>query len=283
MDLVDTHCHIQSAGNAAGERTTREIWAKNPALVGDKLVENARNAGVTRLLCVGCDLEDSRLAIEFVQKQKHCWASAGIHPHEAQSYAGQAAKLGKFAALATQPKVVAIGECGFDFYYQHSPRTAQIEVLKFQIELAVKHELPLIFHVRGGQQNPDSMSSQTGAFDDFWSVFDSYQGIRGVLHSFTDSAENLKKALARGLYIGVNGIATFTKSPAQLDVYRGIPLEKLLLETDAPFLTPTPYRGNINEPKQVATIADFVARLRSENRQALAEATTSNARTLFGI
>ena len=178
--------------------------------------------------------------------------------------------LKEFSELATQPKVVAIGECGFDFYYNHSPKEAQIEVLKFQIELALEHNLPLVFHVRE-------------AFDDFWPLFDSYRGVRGVLHSFTDSKENLDKALERDLYIGVNGIATFAKNPAQLDVYRAIPLQKLLLETDAPFLTPTPYRGTINEPKRVGTVADFVADLRGENRENLSAATTSNAQTLFGI
>jgi TatD DNase family protein len=172
--------------------------------------------------------------------------------------------------LATAPKVVAIGECGLDYYYGHSPKEKQIEVMKFQIELAMKHDLPVIFHVRD-------------AFDDFWPVFDSYTGVRGVLHSFTDSAENLHKAMARDLYIGVNGIATFAKKPEQLAVYREVPLQKLLLETDAPFLTPVPYRGNINEPKRVRTIMEFLAGLRGEDRDVLARATTRNVQKLFGI
>lgn len=271
MELVDTHCHIQSAGlKGAGERGTSEMWSKNPALTGDLLVSEASAVGVTRLICVGCDLNDSLLAIDFVQNRENCWASIGLHPHEAQHYAGNQAKLDEFSALVKQPKVVAIGECGFDFYYNHSPKAAQIEILKFQMELAIEHDLPMIFHVRE-------------AFEDFWPLFDSYRGLRGVVHSFTDSAENLGKAMERGLYIGVNGIATFAKNPAQIEVYRTIPMQKLLLETDAPFLTPTPYRGTINEPKRVGTLADFLAKLRSEDRQVLAAATTSNARSLFGI
>ncbi|MDB5170565.1 MAG: Preprotein translocase [Candidatus Saccharibacteria bacterium] len=270
MELVDTHCHIQSAGLTSGERSTRELWAKNPALTADSLVSDAAKAGVTRLICVGCDLEDSKLAVNFVQNHDTCWASIGLHPHEAQHYAGNQAQLDEFAALVTQPKVVAIGECGFDFYYNHSPKEAQVEALKFQLELALKHDLPLIFHVRE-------------AFDDFWPIFDSYSDIRGVLHSFTDSAENLQKAIERGLYVGINGIATFAKDPAQLDVYRAVPAQRLLLETDAPFLTPTPYRGSINEPKRVRDVADFVAELRGEDREVLAATTTSNARALFGI
>lgn len=270
MQLTDTHCHIQSAGLAEGERVTRELWAKLSNATGDELVERAKTGSVTRLLCVGCDLEDSRLAVDFAQSRQWCWATIGIHPHEAQHFAGQNDRLQEFAALVRQPKVVAIGECGFDFYYNHSPKAAQIAVLRFQIELALKHNLPLIFHVRE-------------AFDDFWPVFDSYQGIKGVLHSFTASADNLAKGLERGLYIGVNGIATFAKDPALLDVYRSIPAEKLLLETDAPFLTPTPYRGSINEPRHIGTIAEFLANLRGEDLSQLATATTRNAQTLFGL
>ncbi|HVV25758.1 MAG TPA: TatD family hydrolase [Candidatus Saccharimonadales bacterium] len=270
MELVDTHCHIQSAGLSRGERTTRELWAKAPELTGDAIIKNAVRAGVMRLVCVGCDLADSRLAVEFVQDRPQCWASIGIHPHEAQHYASRPDKLDEFAALATQPKVVAIGECGLDYFYAHSPKADQALALRYQLELAVQYQLPLIFHVRE-------------AFDDFWPIFDDYRGVKGVLHSFTDSAANLDKALARGLYLGVNGIATFAKNPRQLEMYRSIPLQKLLLETDAPFLTPSPYRGSINEPMQVGTISKFLAELRDEDHQELARVTTSNARQLFGI
>jgi TatD DNase family protein len=269
VELVDTHCHIQSAGLGQGERATRELWAKAPELTGAAMVQKAA-AGVTRLICVGCDLEDSRLAVDFVQNQSNCWASIGIHPHEAQHYAGRQGRLKEFAGLATRPKVVAIGECGLDYYYKHSPKAAQEVALRYQLELAVQYQLPLIFHVRE-------------ALDDFWPIFDSYQGLRGVLHSFTDSAANLEKALERKLYIGVNGIATFAKDPRQLDVYRAIPLQKLLLETDAPFLTPSPYRGSINEPMQVGRISEFLAELRDEDHAELARVTTGNARDLFGI
>lgn len=269
MNLVDTHCHIQSAGLAHGERTTHELWAKSD-LTGDRLVANAVADGVTRLICVGCDLADSQLAVDFVKNRENCWASIGIHPHEAQQYVGQQGKLDEFAALATAEKVVAVGECGLDYFYEHSPKEAQFEVLKFQLELAKKHDLPLIFHVRE-------------AFDDFWPLFDAAGAPTGVLHSFTDTRANLDKALERGLFVGVNGIATFAKDPRQREMYRAVPLSKLLLETDAPFLTPTPYRGSINEPKHVRTIAEFLAGLRAESLDRLAEATTANARTLFGI
>jgi TatD DNase family protein len=209
MELVDTHCHIQSVGLGVGERSTREKWAKTD-LTGDQVVQNAADQGVTKLVCVGCDLEDSKLAIDFAKERDNCWASIGLHPHEAQHYAGKQELLDQFAGLVKAEKVVAIGECGLDLFYTHSPRENQVETLKFQFELAVKHDLPMIFHVRE-------------AFDDFWPIFDSYRGVRGVLHSFTDNAANLANAIDRGLYIGVNGIATFAKDPKQLDVYKSIP------------------------------------------------------------
>ncbi len=270
MELVDTHCHIQSIGLQKGEKTTRELWAKAEDLTADAVIEGALKHGVTRMICVGCDLEDSQQAAEFVRDRQNCWASIGIHPHEAQHFAEDDSKLVAFAALAKQDKIVAIGECGFDYYYNHSPKAAQKKILQFQIELARQYDLPLIFHVRE-------------AFDDFWHVFDQYSGLRGVLHSYTDSAENLAKAIERGLYIGVNGIATFAKNTELLEVYKNIPLEKLLLETDAPFLTPTPYRGSINEPKRVGAVADFMAELRNESRDELASKTTANANKLFGF
>jgi TatD DNase family protein len=268
--FFDTHCHIQSVGLTTGERSTRELWAKDAGLTIEQVITNAVELGVDRMICVGCDQADSELAIKVANEHDATWASIGLHPHEAQHYVGNRDKLDAFATLVSQPKVVAIGECGFDFFYNHSPKEAQIEVLRFQLELAQTHNLPLIFHVRE-------------AFDDFWPIFDSYKGLRGVLHSFTDSIEHMEQAVQRGLYIGVNGIATFAKSPEQLAMYKAVPGDHLVLETDAPFLTPTPFRGTINEPKRVVNIADFVADLRGVSRETLSAVTTSNARTLLGV
>jgi TatD DNase family protein len=271
FELVDTHCHIQSLGvPRVGEANTRELWSKAESLTAESVITEAVEAGVTRMICVGCDLDDSKLAIDFVKDQSSCWASIGIHPHSADDYIGKDILLAGFSELATSPKVVAIGECGLDYYYNHSDQKAQETILRFQIELALKNNLPIIFHVRD-------------AFDDFWLIFDSYSGIRGVLHSYTDNQENLNKATQRGLYIGVNGIATFAKDSTQLEVYKSIPLENLVFETDSPFLTPTPYRGTINEPKRVVNITDFVADLRGLDREILSAVTTSNACQLFGI
>lgn len=273
MQLIDTHCHIQSAGQTSGERSTRELWAQADDTSVDDIVERAHDAGVGQMICVGCDLADSQLAIDCVEARDGLYASIGIHPHEAQHYAGQPDKLAAFAALATKSKVVAVGECGLDYFYTHSPKEQQLEVLKFQIDLALQHGLPMIFHVRA-------------AFDDFWPIFESYPAgsIRGVLHSFTDSVENLERAVGHGLYVGVNGIATFAKADSpQRVMYRTIPLNRLLLETDAPFLTPVPYRGTVNEPKHIRTIAEFLETIRGESLTELTEATTTNAKALFRV
>lgn len=273
LDLVDTHCHIQSAGLGAeggpGERITQELWAKEEGLTGDDIVKAAAEAGVKRLICVGCSLTDSQLVANFVQNRPGCWASIGIHPHEAQNHPS-GRKIPEFAALAIRPKVVAIGECGLDFYYDHSPRSDQFRVLEFQLALAEDSGLPVIFHVRE-------------AFDEFWRIFDGYKNLRGVVHSFTDSAANLAKALDRGLYVGVNGITTFTKDPALLEVYKAVPPDRLLLETDSPFLSPKPHRGKTNQPKRLVDVANFLAGLRNERPADLAATTTANAIRLFGI
>lgn len=270
VQLVDTHCHIQSAGVMAGERATRDKWAQVPDRTPGAIIQSAGEKGVTRMICVGCDVADSQLAIDFVQERPQAWASIGIHPHEAQHFVNDSAALADFTALAARNKVVAVGECGLDYFYGHSPEADQATILRFQIELALEHDLPMIFHVRD-------------AFDDFWPIFDSYSGIKGVLHSFTDSSENLDTAISKGLYIGVNGIATFAKDPLQIDMYKRIPLSRLLLETDAPYLTPTPYRGTICEPYHISVIADFLGDLRGEPLETLARATTENAARLFNL
>jgi TatD DNase family protein len=274
VQLVDTHCHIQSIGLDIGERTTQELWAKEVQKSPGSVIADAVQNGVSNMICVGCDLGDSQLAVDFVQDHPECHASIGIHPHEAQHFAGQNDLLNAFAALVVRPRVVAVGETGLDYYYAHSSRKDQETLLRFQIELAMKHDLPLIFHVRD-------------AFDDFWPIFESYQTsenpLRGVLHSFTDTVENLQKAVSHGLYIGVNGIATFAKAEEQRVMYRTIPQRLLLLETDAPFLTPIPFRGTINEPKYTRVVAEFLSELRGEDQEALADATTTNAKTLFRL
>jgi TatD DNase family protein len=247
--LIDTHCHIHEP---------------YPLPLSEVFAHAAEN-GVTQMICVGTSEDSSRQAIEFAHHHNEVFASIGVHPHDTRDGYAAIAEL-----AGTSEKLVAVGEIGLDYFYTHSPKEVQIEALQAQIEVALAHDLPIIFHVRE-------------AFEDFWPIFDRYEGIRGVLHSFTDSKENLEKAIARGLYIGVNGISTFTKDEAQKAMFDAIPLDRIVFETDAPFLTPTPYRGKVNEPAYVRTIAEYHAVQRGISFEEIAEASSQNARALFRL
>jgi TatD DNase family protein len=249
MQLTDTHCHIHESSY--------------PLDVSETL-ERAHQAGVTRMICVGTNEKSSEEAAVFAKKHEGVYFSIGVHPHDTKD------GWEKLQKLVGQPKLVAVGEIGLDYFYTHSPRETQMAALESQIDLAVKHNLPVIFHVRE-------------AFDDFWPIFDNFHGLTGELHSFTDTPEHLEQALKRGLYIGVNGISTFTKSEPQRAMFASIPLEKLLLETDAPFLTPAPFRGKVNEPAFVRQIAEFHAVARGISIDQIADISTTNAQTLFQL
>jgi TatD DNase family protein len=255
MEFVDTHCHLHF-----------ENFGTDPELA----YTQALKAGVNRIICVGTTLMDSRQAIEFAQNKNGIWVSAGVHPHEAEIFLNDPAKKSKLTELLSFPKVVAIGEIGLDFYKNYSPKEVQEKALRAQIEIGLPTGLPFIFHVRDG-------------WSDFWRIFDEYPGLRGVVHSFSSGPKQLNAALDRGLYIGLNGIMTFTKDQAQLEAARQVPLDRLLLETDAPFLTPPPFRGQICEPKHVVATAEFLAELRAQSLEELAKATTDNAVKLFDL
>lgn len=247
--LIDTHCHIHESYE----------------LPINEVLERATEADVHEYICVGTSEESSKQAIEFAEAHSGAYAVIGVHPHDTKDGYDEITTL-----VGTSSKIIAVGEIGLDYFYTHSPREMQLKALEAQIKVALKHDLPIIFHVRE-------------AFDDFWPIFDKYPGIRGELHSFTDSAENLQKALDRGLYIGINGISTFTKDETQKLTFDSIPLERLLFETDAPFLTPAPLRGKVNEPAYVELVAEYHANRRGIRLEEIADATTTNARTLFSI
>lgn len=247
MQLADTHCHIHDS---------------TYPLNREEAMMRARAAGVKKMICIGTSQQSSRDALAFAAKHDGVFAAIGVHPHDTQD------GWSELAELFTRPKLVAVGEIGLDYFYTHSPREVQIEALQAQIELALKHNLPIIFHVRE-------------AFTDFWPIFDNFHGIRGVLHSFTDTEAQLEQGLKRGLLIGVNGISTFTKNEAQMKMFASIPLDRLLLETDAPFLTPAPFRGTVNEPAFVEQIAAYHMRIRGISFEHIANVTTANADALF--
>ncbi len=259
--LIDTHAHLHFA-DSYGDDLLR-------------VLDNSRANGVTKVITVGTDAETSQAALELAANPAYAaakigvqiFATVGLHPHHASP---EPAK--KIIELARQnsDKIVAIGECGLDYYRDNSPREAQIEALEAQIGLAEELDLPLIFHVRD-------------AWDDFFEVLSGHANIRGVVHSFTGGPEQVEKINALGLHFGLNGIITFTRDQAQLEAAKMIPVDKLLLETDCPYLAPTPLRGKRNEPANIALIAKFLAELRGEKLADLAEQTSANAEQLFSI
>lgn len=262
MNFIDTHCHIHESD-----------YPLDPI----ETLDRARRVGVTRLVCVGTTEQSSQQAVEFAGKHDGVFAAVGVHPHDVKDGWGEIGELledasgqdGEVTATPAQ-KIVAIGEIGLDYFYMHSPREVQIEALEAQINLALTYNLPIIFHVRE-------------AFDDFWPIIDNSHGIRGELHSFTDTTAHLEEGLKRGFFIGINGISTFTKDTAQKAMFAQLPLDRMLLETDAPFLTPVPFRGKVNEPAFVWNIAEQIALDRGISIEEVAAATAANARALFAL
>lgn len=258
VELTDTHAHIHFADY---KLDPNETW------------QSAVKSGVTRMIAVGCRIEDSRGAIDFAKGKNGVWASVGIHPHEATDFLSKPESQKLFEDLLsnrTEDKVVAIGECGLDYFYNHSVKEDQVAILRYQLELAQKYELPVMFHIRD-------------AFADFWPIYDDYSIKGGVVHSFTGTKDDVEQIMRRNLYIGLNGIMTFTKQDEQLEAAKSIPLDRLVLETDAPYLTPKPFRGKICKPEHVVLTAEFLADLRGETLADLANQTTLNARRLLNI
>jgi TatD DNase family protein len=268
--LIDTHCHIQSIGSNKDDFTTKK-WRDGGIANPDGIIQKAADAGVKKLICVGTDLQDSINAEKFAANRDNCWASVGVHPHEAKETLKESGWVDRLAELATAGgKVVAVGEIGLDYYYEHSPKKEQIEVFEQLLDLAKTNDLPVIFHVRE-------------AFDDFWPLLDNFRGVKGVVHSFSADRTVLDQALRRDLYVGLNGIMTFTRDEKQLEAARAVPADRLLLETDAPYLTPRPVRGKVCSPEHIKLICEFLCELRGEAFDELAARTTQNAKKLFRI
>lgn len=261
MMLIDTHCHIHDT----------EFYPENR----EDAYRQSREAGVV-MLCVGTDVRSSREAVEFCRTHEGTYPVVGIHPHEAKDNDPDEIRR---IVETYRDKIAGIGEIGLDYFYDHSPHDVQQRVLRAQLEIARDFGLSVSFHVR---DTPDETRSGL-VWRDLWPIIDEFPGIRGVLHSFTDTQVHLEEGLRRGLKIGINGISTFTKDREQQRLYRELPLDHIVLETDAPFLTPAPFRGKMNLPAYVGRVAEHQAELKSVPLEEICRVTTDNARSIFGI
>jgi TatD DNase family protein len=237
----------------------------------DQVVGRARDAGLAVVIDVGLDLESSRAAIGLAEKYAEVFATVGFHPHSASQMKDD--DVERLSELAQHPMVVAIGETGLDFYRNRSPREAQITAFKRQLELARRLGLPVVVHSR--QANDEVL----GILAD-WA--DGSSGPLGVLHCFSGDGELGRRYVEMGFLLSIAGPVTYPKSSA-VEVARELPLDKLLIETDCPFLTPEPYRGKRNEPSYVSLVAERIAEIRGVSVDMVAQRTAENAIRLFQL
>ena len=251
---IDTHAHLEME-SFDGDRTA--------------VLERAARAGIEAIITVGTTLLDCEKAVALARFYRPVYAAVGIHPHGVKEIDG--ATYDALRALARQDKVVAIGEIGLDFFYDHSPRDVQLHRFEEQLCLAEELDLPVIVHDRQAHTETLGMlRARKGR-------------IRGVLHCFSGDAEMARECLEMGFYLSVAGPVTYKKSDGLREVARGIPLERLLVETDAPYLAPQPYRGKRNDPAYIVETVACLAESRGLPAGELEQLTAANARRLFGI
>jgi len=245
---TDTHCHIEDDRMDLGT---------------DATIRAALDAGVSTIVTIGCDADTSRAAIAIASRHNEVWATVGLHPHEARHGTSQ------LLPLIGEPRVVAIGECGLDYHYQHSDRASQRTAFAEQIALAHRHDLSLVVHTRD-------------AWDDTLDILDT-EGVptNTVMHCFSGGPGEAKSCLDRGMFLSFSGIVTFKNAADLREAALMCPEDRLLVETDSPFLAPVPHRGKQNQPAFVAVVGNAIAELRGVTPEYLAGATSANARRAF--
>jgi TatD DNase family protein len=252
--LIDSHCHLDYPGLAEDQQG---------------VLARAREAGIGGFLNISTRQGEWERILATAAREDDVWASIGIHPHEADKHAGLASDV--LIEAAAHPRAVAIGETGLDFYYEHSDRSTQSALFRIHADAARETGLPLIVHTRDADDETIAILAEEmekGAFT-------------GLIHCFTASAQFARQVLELGLFISLSGIVTFKNAKDLQSITKDIPEDRLLVETDAPFLAPVPHRGKTCEPAYTADTARFVAALRGVEPQALAEATTRNFFGLF--
>lgn len=255
--LIDSHAHIQ------GKEYAGEVAA---------VIARARAAGVETIVVVGGagDMSSNSEAVELAASFPDVYATVGMHPHDAKDVGDE--ELKSLKQLAASPKVVAVGETGLDYYYSHSPHETQRQVFSRFIHLARETKLPIVVHERDAALEAAELLGSEGARD-----------LQGVIHCFTGDYDAARRYLDLGFYLSFTGIVTFKNAEALREVVRKVPLERILVETDSPFLTPVPHRGKRNEPAYVRFVAETIARIKNISLEQAAIATTANARALFHL
>ena len=261
--LFDSHAHLGA-----------------PDLYGEAadILERARRVGVEGVIAVGAGwgVSQNAYAVALADDHADVWATTGLHPHDASQWNGVAERA--IDGWLNHPRVVAVGECGLDYWYEHSPRDAQRECLRAQIALSIRRELPLVIHVRASRGARD-------AFEELLRIFDEENADRagGVIHCFTGDLPFARECLGRGFDISFSGIITFPSAGELREVAAALPLERLLVETDSPLLAPVPHRGRRNEPAYLAPVVDCLAELQGATVEATGACTAERARHVFGI
>jgi TatD DNase family protein len=255
--LIDSHAHIQGK-EYAGER--------------DAVIARASQAGVEKIIAVGGagDMSSNTEAIALAASFSNIYATVGMHPHDAKDVGED--ELRRLLELTARPKVVAVGEAGLDYYYSHSPHEVQRRVFSHFIHMACDTGLPIVVHERDAAQEAAQLLRREGAGK-----------LRGVIHCFTGNYDAARAYLDLGFYLSFTGIITFKNAEPLRDVVRKVPLERMLVETDSPYLTPVPHRGKRNEPAYVRFVAETIATLRGVPLETVAQVTSGNVHALFGI
>jgi len=251
--MIDTHAHLQD-----------QVFRPDQ----DTVIARALTAGIQPIITVGCDYVSSQEAVALASRQEQVFAAVGIHPHDAASWQENTSTL--LTDLGRQNKVVAIGEIGLDYYRDLSPREVQKKVFAAQLEIARKMSLPVIIHSRD-------------AGEEIFGFIKDFPGLTGVVHCFSGTLLSARKLIELGWYIGITGAVTFPKATSLQEIVRGIPLEWLLLETDAPYLAPQPHRGQRNEPSYLGYMAAAIAVLKNIETTIVSQQTTANAKKLFKL
>ncbi|GAB6099735.1 TatD family hydrolase [Halanaerocella petrolearia] len=252
--LVDTHAHLDFP-RFDNDR--------------DKVIQDAYRLGVKQVINVGADMESSRNSVELAKEYNFISASVGVHPHEAKSFTDE--DYQELKKLASQSEVVAIGEMGLDYHYDNSPRQKQQEVFRKQLQLAKEVDLPVVIHSREAREDTLEILKEEA------------KGSEGVLHCFGYDLEVAREVIDLGFYVALGGVLTFGSAQELRMTVPNLSLDRVLIETDAPYLTPEPHRGERNEPKYVKEVAKKIAELKNTSLEKVAEQTTNNAKELFEL